>query len=658
MSYLRNTNIINKEVLSTLNTTTTPINDGITFTGTGELNDYSDVMVSCKTDRAGVIYFDFSNDGVNWDTFPTNGFNVSANIHEFHTAVKGGRYFRVRLVNNSGGNQTYLRLYTYYGVYRQGNLPLNQSISSDADALITRGVLVGSTDNGKYINVPVTAEGHLEVAIHSPRLPFGSIHTESLTPVFQSDGVYGLNSGLQRWGSSLSGIATTDDASFSVSTGTTAFAQAFIQSRKRLRYRAGQGVVGRFACLYSAPASNAYQLVGFGHAEDGLYFGYKEIAGFTPEFGILYVNRGKREVQTLTVTTGATVTGNCTITLNGVATTVALTNASNINRTVYEIASVDYNGWTAYPSSDTVVFVSDSANINAGIFSFAAGTTGAVATIAQTRAGESATETFIPQSQWNGDKLDGTGASGVTADWQKGNVFEIGIQYLGYGSLEFKVETVSSGSNNADFVTVHTIKNPNTLVNTSLRNPSFPFTMAVYSAGSTTDVHIKAGSFAGFIEGPKVLHGNRFSYFRSLTTVGAANYQALFTVLNSQYYKGIPSQVVVNLLSISGALKHTSPCIYYLIKNGTLAGNPVFTVYSQNSATLLDTAATTVTFTTNDQLLWSGHLGDTGEIDHIFTNSSMEELTLQPGEWVTLAAKSVSGNPQFVTGSLNTREDQ
>ena len=35
-----------------------------------------------------------------------------------------------------------------------------------------------------------------------------------------------------------------------------------------------------------------------------------------------------------------------------------------------------------------------------------------------------------------------------------------------------------------------------------------------------------------------------------------------------------------------------------------------------------------------------------------------EEFTLQPGEWITLAAKSLAGTPSYVTGTINTREDQ
>jgi len=171
---------------------------------------------------------------------------------------------------------------------------------------------------------------------------------------------------------------------------------------------------------------------------------------------------------------------------------------------------------------------------------------------------------------------------------------------------------------------------------------------------------VNCGSFAGFIEGQKYLHGGRFSYFNSLTTVGATNFQALFSIMNTRYYKGRANQAVINLLSVTGALKHTSPCIFYLIKNGTLAGNPNFQALTTDSCSVWDSTATTVTYTDGYQLLWTGHLGDTGELDHHFGNGTYnaEELTLQPGEWITLAARATTGTPSYVTGSINTREDQ
>lgn len=528
---------------------------------------------------------------------------------------------------------------------------------SDAEYQIVK--IAGETDTGDVKKLATTQEGHLEVEIHGPRLPFGSVHTENLTPIFQSDAVYGLNDGQSLGTTSGSGTATATDSAFIASTGTTIYSQGVIQSRKRLRYRAGQGVVGRFAGYFTTPVALSYQLAGFGHAEDGVYFGYREIAGGTPAFGILYTNRGAREVRTLTVTTGATVASNATVTLNGVAFTVALTAASNIQRTVWELSLATYAGWNAYPLGATVVFVAAAAGAKAGAFTYGAGTTGSAATFALTKVGASENQTWIPQSTWNGDKLDGTGASGVTLDPTKGNVYQVGIQYLGFGAFDFKIEAASAG-NNPNFITVHTVRLPNTLTATSFGNPSFPFTMAAYSAGSTTDLAVRVGSYAGFIEGAKVLHGNRFSYFNSSTAVTDTNYRALFSVMNARYYGGRTNQSVINLLSVSGALKHTSPCVFYLFKNATLLGNPAFSTYSTISSSLWDTAATTCTIATNEQLIWTGHLGDTGELDHHFGNGiyNAEEVTLQPGEWITLACRSVTGTPAYVTGSLNTREDQ
>jgi len=321
------------------NSTAIALNASASFTGVGvDVSSYQSVVVAAKTDQDGALYIEFSPDGTNWDS--SLAFEVTANVNEVHRFSVTRRYFRIRFTNTSASNQTFLRLQSILGSQTALTSALNSTVQYDADSLITRSVLMGQNDNGSYKYVPVTAEGHLEMAIHGPLLPFGSVHTEKLTPVFQSDGVYGLNTGQVLPTTSLSGVATTEDSAFKISTGTTIYSQAVIQGVKRLRYRAGQGIVGRFAGLFSAPAALSYLLAGFGHSEDGVYFGYADTQGNIPEFGILHVNRGVREVRTLTVTTGATSSGNVTITLNTVAYTIAVTNASNIQRTVWEISQV------------------------------------------------------------------------------------------------------------------------------------------------------------------------------------------------------------------------------------------------------------------------------------------------------------------------------
>ena len=122
------------------------------YTSNSELSYEPDVGMFFKSDTGGTLKFQFSPDNVTWSTFPVNGFTITANIWEFHTAVKLPRYFRWSFLPD--GNNSTFDAYVYYGTFRQGNAPLNQSIGDDSDALIVRSVQVGvEPDNVTYSNV-------------------------------------------------------------------------------------------------------------------------------------------------------------------------------------------------------------------------------------------------------------------------------------------------------------------------------------------------------------------------------------------------------------------------------------------------------------------------------------------------------------------------
>lgn len=619
-----------------------------TITGAWEnVLQYAEITVFAYADQVLTVYADMSTDGIT--THSTNTYVTVANNGLPHKIAVFSKYFRIRIVNSSGSTAT-VAVQTLF--MQTAKSPLSASVSTPvtdyADAAISRSILAGRTNSGRYENVPATSEGHLEVALHSPLLPFGSLHVENLTPVFQTDGVYGINTTNVVSSINASGVVTTTDSAFSCSTGVTIGGAGSLQSRRRLRYRPGQGMVVRFTALYTSPIAASYQIAGVGHPEDGVYFGYVGTV-----FGILYTNRGVREVQTLTVSTASTTTESITITLNGSPTSVAVTNSGSTLRTAYEISQGVYPFWDAEVIGSTVVFVSQSVGNKAGAFTLTGATT-AVGTFAETIAGVAVTEAVIAQADWNTDPMDGTGNSGITLDKTKFNVYQIGIQYLGAGAINFQIEATYTG-NNAEWVTVHTMRLPNSLIKTTFGNPSFPFTMSAYSNGSSgTNLTVKCGSFAGFIEGEKKTTGPRFSYTASSASVTAAAFKALLTVRNSRVFAGRTNQSVVNVLGLNAALKHNFPCTIYVFKNATLLGNPSFAQYHATSCTYLDTAATTCTIANNSLLVWSGTLGDTGNFDHIFT----DELTLQPGESLTIAALSSSGNPNFVNASINTREDQ
>lgn len=527
-------------------------------------------------------------------------------------------------------------------------------------------VSYGTTDSGNLVANKSTGEGHPEVAIHAPRLPFGSVHVENLTPEFQTDAVYGINpyeiiatTGNAADPSAANSASTTGTNNlFKCSTGTTAYSFGSIQSRKRLRYRAGQGVVGRFTALWSAPAASSIVVAGFGTAESGFYFGYNGTS-----FGILHSSGGVREVQTLTVTTASTATNNYQVTLAGISYTVTATSNSSTVKTAYEISQGTYAGWKAHARGSTVVFLADSAINKTGTFSLAQSGAGtpAAGSFAETRAGAAPTDTWIPQTEWNGDKLDGTGASGITLDKTKGNVFQIDIQYLGFGAVVFKIETASEG-NNPDFVTVHTLGIPNTRTTPSVNQPAFPFTMAAYSSGSTTDVSISVASYAGFIEGKKQLTGPRMTITaetNGFVESTAATYYPLFTIRNdyTHSHNGVTlraNQSVVYPLSISAAHDDATPITFYLIRNATLVGTPNFSRWDAASCLYVDTSATTCSFSNNGQVQFAYALGQSSGGAYAFP----DEIQLEPGETLTLAARAVTGTATYVIASLNTREDQ
>lgn len=127
-----------------------------TFVGESKLNSQPDVMISLISDISGVQYFDFSDDNIRWSTFPIAGFDTQSNYHEFHTAIKGRRYFRVRVENNCYYPSSYFELHSYYGIFSQVRQPINQPIRADSDSIVVKSIGAGEDPNGKFYNKPIS----------------------------------------------------------------------------------------------------------------------------------------------------------------------------------------------------------------------------------------------------------------------------------------------------------------------------------------------------------------------------------------------------------------------------------------------------------------------------------------------------------------------
>jgi len=106
-----------KGLTSTSNYSITPLAGAATYTGTGELNYFPDVMVSCYADVDGKLYFDVSVNGTNWHETPVGGFVCSAGVLITPVEKIGPMYFRARYINGAGAQATF-RLQAYFGTFR------------------------------------------------------------------------------------------------------------------------------------------------------------------------------------------------------------------------------------------------------------------------------------------------------------------------------------------------------------------------------------------------------------------------------------------------------------------------------------------------------------------------------------------------------------
>lgn len=630
-----------KGLTSTGNSSTTPLSGGATYTGTAEQNYFPDVMASCYADVAGTLYFDFSIDGTNWRTFPTSGFTVSAGIHEFHTAVKGPRYFRARYVNGGSAQATF-QLKVYYGSFRQPSAPVGTTIASDADALVTKSIISGVGD----VNAIVTDHSALQVTFPPEgKTAFGELAVAQSTSVIQMVFSNSVNGAIALSRENQSGAVTHANRMAVASTGAAASSSAEVRSRRLIKYVPGVGVAARFTAVFTTGVANSTQWAGIFNESDGFAFGY---SGTT--FGILHRRNGSPKITTLTVSTASTTNESITITLDSVAKSVAVTNSGNATTTANEIAAADYTdtgtGWLAYAVGNTVVFKSWDAAVHGGTYTLSGATT-AVGTFSSNVTGVAPTEDFIAQSSWNGaDKFDGTGVTGVTLVPTYGNVYQIRYQYLGFGGIQFFLED----PDDLELHLVHTIEYNNANTTPSLGDPSLPLAIKATNTSNTSNISIKTASMAAFAEGYYPEVGSRIGAYNTKTTV-TTSLLPIISVRQGLVFNSIAVATFSRLLGAAMSVEHTKPITIVFLRNATITGAS-WSAIGSNFSIQVDTSATAVT---NGTQILSVPLGKTGQ-QYISLVEDEFAGVLLPGETICIAAIANSGTGGEATVAIRMIE--
>jgi len=155
------------DIVSTSNSTSTPLAGSGTFTGTGEdILRYASVTVALYAEPStatGTLYFEFSTDGTNWDvSIPLVVSNPTIQVPIPLRTV--AQYFRVRY-ENDGVVQTAFRMQTLLHRVYPGSLvrALDTQILTTEPVTVTRSILTGQTPAGTFANV-MTTDGNALLA--------------------------------------------------------------------------------------------------------------------------------------------------------------------------------------------------------------------------------------------------------------------------------------------------------------------------------------------------------------------------------------------------------------------------------------------------------------------------------------------------------------
>ncbi len=244
----------------------------------------------------------------------------------------------------------------------------------------------------------------------------------------------------------------------------------------------------------------------------------------------------------------------------------------------------------------------------------------------------------VPLASWD-DPLDGTGASGMTLDTTKLNVFQIQFQYLGAGAIKVYVESDADGS----FLLIHTEEYANANTEPSVHNPNFHHMMWVDNKGTTSDMEIKSSSYAYFVEGRTTLIDIHQPLFGSgIVSLGSIDSElAILTIRNKTTYVSKVNFISIFLEGILAAIEASSTNnlgSVRVVKNATLGGTPAYSdINTSNSVMEIDIAGTTLT---GGIELIAAPLA--GKNDKEIRDVTSLKIIIHPGETLTIAGTSAS----------------
>lgn len=282
---------------------------------------------------------------------------------------------------------------------------------------------------------------------------------------------------------------------------------------------------------------------------------------------------------------------------------------------------------------------------NDGFF-FAMTSTGPVIVIRSSITG-SMQETVIPQSQWNIDKGDGTGSSGVTIDFSKTQIYSFNIQWLGSGTQRFSVYVDNK------IIILHLFSTFNSYTSPYIKTATLPVSWEIQNLSTTTSSSTMIQTCASVCTvGGIEERGKRFAYSTnpaSSIAIGSANVYVLSikqsSTLNSQTFRGQTFLETVEIVNTSAQAFQIN-----LYRNTTLTGANFQPSGSTASSVTIDRSASAISGGT---LSYSWFISGTQRVSQTIDTTDL--ILRNSNDILTIVATNI-GAASSAVFAINWRE--
>jgi hypothetical protein len=219
--------------------------------------------------------------------------------------------------------------------------------------------------------------------------------------------------------------------------------------------------------------------------------------------------------------------------------------------------------------------------------------------------GSPSTETIVPVSAWNGDKLDGNGPSGFTLDITKAQILWTDIEWLGLGTV--RVGFIINGK----FIVCHSFHHANLINSTYITTASLPLRYEITNKAATgISSTLKQVCSTVISEGGYELRGAQYSIGTSITAPKSLSTAGTLYPVASIKLKSnrLDAIVILTALSIMGV--DTGIYKWHVIVDGTTSGGGAWQTLNSDSAVEYKLDGTSITggrsmaegyFTSNNQ---------------------------------------------------------